>query len=608
MRGGAALPGRAGRRPDRHQRRAGADRRRPDRRGRGRLRRAARWCSTSALEERIAEILRAAAARAGRDLDPEAVRAANRKQAVVPDGRRRCSSRSGTAPGLVVPPATGDGPTVVVLPGPPRELQPMWRDGGRRPTPFRARDRGRGRATASEMLRLFGIPESEIADDAARGRGRRHRRSSGLEITTCLRRGEIEIVDALRARRPRRPTTRFDATRRASATPTRCSPTDGSTVDEQVADAAARARRARSRRPSRAPAGCWPARLTERAGSSAYVLGGAGRLLQRGQGRRWPGVDPALIERVRRGLAGGRRGAGRRRARALRRRRRRRASPASPGPGGGTPRRSRSGSSASAVAGRDGARLTRALQPARRPRRRPRPLDDRRDAPAAAAAARRARRRGATRPTGCALSAVRARLFVALELPEVRDALAAFGRAAAARRPRAARRRAADALHVTLAFLGHRALDEVDPRARGRARAWPARRRRRWRSATRCGCRRAGRTCSRSGWTTPTACSPRCRPRVVGRAGATALPWEPERGRSAPHVTVARVRRGARAADATTLPEAPQATFAGRRGDALSARTWAGADRRATSRSSARAAGLVARTARVRRELRRDRA
>ena len=30
---------------------------------------------------------------------------------------------AGTAPGLVVP---TDGPTVIVLPGPPRELQAMW--------------------------------------------------------------------------------------------------------------------------------------------------------------------------------------------------------------------------------------------------------------------------------------------------------------------------------------------------------------------------------------------------------------------------------------------------------------------------------------------------
>jgi len=60
------------------------------------------------------------------NLDEDAVRAANRKQAVVPRGATILEP-VGTAPGLVVPPADGhDGPTVVVLPGPPRELQPMW--------------------------------------------------------------------------------------------------------------------------------------------------------------------------------------------------------------------------------------------------------------------------------------------------------------------------------------------------------------------------------------------------------------------------------------------------------------------------------------------------
>ena len=42
----ARVPGRRGRRPDPHHRRARADRRRPHRRGRGRVRGAARWCST----------------------------------------------------------------------------------------------------------------------------------------------------------------------------------------------------------------------------------------------------------------------------------------------------------------------------------------------------------------------------------------------------------------------------------------------------------------------------------------------------------------------------------------------------------------------------------
>src|SRR6476660_9257542 len=56
-----------------------------------------------------------------------------------------------------------------------------------------------------------------------------------------------------------------------------------------------------------------------------------------------------------------------------------------------------------------------------------------------------------------------ARLFAALELPaDIRAGLAAFGREAADN-DRALRPSRADALHLTLAFLGHRALDEIDP-------------------------------------------------------------------------------------------------------------------------------------------------
>ncbi|HEY6399320.1 MAG TPA: molybdopterin-binding protein, partial [Solirubrobacteraceae bacterium] len=77
-----------------------------------------------ALEERIAEILRPMMRR-WPGLDEDAIRASNRKQAVVPRGATVLDP-IGTAPGLVVPPLGDSGPTVVVLPGPPRELQPMW--------------------------------------------------------------------------------------------------------------------------------------------------------------------------------------------------------------------------------------------------------------------------------------------------------------------------------------------------------------------------------------------------------------------------------------------------------------------------------------------------
>jgi nicotinamide-nucleotide amidase len=141
------------------------------------------------VEEKIAAILRPLAARFP-NLDMDAVREANRKQAIVPVGATVLDP-VGTAPGLVVPPSDGSGPTIVVLPGPPRELQPMW-EAAAATEAFHAAIRG---ATdyESRMLRLFGIPESEIAETLRRAR------ETGvdideLEITTCMRRGEIEIV------------------------------------------------------------------------------------------------------------------------------------------------------------------------------------------------------------------------------------------------------------------------------------------------------------------------------------------------------------------------------------------------------------------------------
>lgn len=142
-----------------------------------------------ALEGRIGEILRPLMAR-WPDLDPEAVLASNRKQAVIPAGAVILEP-VGTAPGLVVTPVVGEGPTVVVLPGPPRELQPLWAV---------ALDVAEVRAALAgaveyrrSMLRLFGMPESEIAATlrAAALEGIELER---LEVTTCLRRGEVEVV------------------------------------------------------------------------------------------------------------------------------------------------------------------------------------------------------------------------------------------------------------------------------------------------------------------------------------------------------------------------------------------------------------------------------
>jgi nicotinamide-nucleotide amidase len=216
------------------------------------------------LEARIAEILRPMLQR-WPGLDADAIRASNRKQAVIPAGATVLEP-VGTAPGLVVPPLSGSGPTVVVLPGPPRELQPMW-EMARSTEAFQA---AVADATVyrREIMRLFGIPESEIAN-TLRAASSEGLSLAPLEITTCLRRGEIEIatrfeppaqdaydelVDFIRARHA---DTLFSQ--------------DGSTVDQQVV---ALLKDRTIAVAESCTGGLLSARLTERAGASAYFLGG----------------------------------------------------------------------------------------------------------------------------------------------------------------------------------------------------------------------------------------------------------------------------------------------------------------------------------------------
>lgn len=220
-------------------------------------------------------------------LDAGAIRAANRKQAVVPAGATVLDP-VGTAPGLIVPPAAGSGPTVVVLPGPPRELHEMWEKAVRTEA-FEAAIAG---ATTYRhgVLRLYGIPESEIANTlrAAEAEGVA---LEPLEITTCLRRGEIEV------------STRYEPPAESvyeglvyfieRRHPDQLFSRDGSTVDEQVAALLAGRTLAVA---ESCTGGLMSARLTERAGSSEYFLGGA--VVYSDEAKiSAAGVEPGLIER-----------------------------------------------------------------------------------------------------------------------------------------------------------------------------------------------------------------------------------------------------------------------------------------------------------------------
>ena len=239
-----------------------------------------------ALEERIAEILRPLMAR-WPDLDPESVRESNRKQAVIPEGATVLAP-VGTAPGLVVPPGDGDGPTVVVLPGPPRELQPMW-EMARRTETFAAAITG-AVEYRREIVRLFGIPESEIANTlrAAEAAGLD---LAPLEITTCLRRGEIEVSTRFQPAGQAAYDAFLDFIRERHADTLYSE--DGSTVDDQLAELLAGHTLTAA---ESCTAGLFAARITDRAGSSAYFLGGG--VVYSNQAKiDLAGVDPELIER-----------------------------------------------------------------------------------------------------------------------------------------------------------------------------------------------------------------------------------------------------------------------------------------------------------------------
>jgi nicotinamide-nucleotide amidase len=239
-----------------------------------------------ALEERIAEILRPMMAR-WPDLDADAIRRSNRKQALIPEGATVLDP-VGTAPGLVVPPRDGGRPTVVVLPGPPRELQPMW-ETARHTDTFLAAIAG-AVEYRREIVRLFGIPESEIAntlrDAEAAGLD-----LSPLEITTCLRRGEIEVATQFEpaAQEAYDAFLQFIRERHADTLYS----DDGTTVDEQLAGLLAGHTLAAA---ESCTAGLFAGRITDRAGSSAYFLGGG--VVYSDQAKiDLAGVDPELIER-----------------------------------------------------------------------------------------------------------------------------------------------------------------------------------------------------------------------------------------------------------------------------------------------------------------------
>jgi nicotinamide-nucleotide amidase len=238
------------------------------------------------LEERIQAIVRPLLARYPR-IDEKALQEGSRKQATVPEGAAILEP-AGTAPGAVVTPLDADRPAIVVLPGPPRELQALWA-AAVETEEFKQASEGRVEYE-QRMLRLFGMPESEIAE-TLRVAEPELGGFDGLEITTCLRRGEVEVV----IRSLPEANGRADelesiiAERHGDLLFSR----DGTLIDDQVAELL------RGRWIGLAESitgGLLAARLIERPGASEYV-GGSVVAYSNEAKTELLGVDPALIEK-----------------------------------------------------------------------------------------------------------------------------------------------------------------------------------------------------------------------------------------------------------------------------------------------------------------------
>jgi nicotinamide-nucleotide amidase len=234
-----------------------------------------------AMEAKIAEVIRGFARRF--NFDEEAVLTANRKQAMAPEGAVALDP-VGTAPGLVVP--AGE-QVVVVLPGPPRELRPMW------PRAMETAPVSEVLARATPLhgytLRMFGIPESEIAKSL------REIEAEGVtlpevEITTCLRRGEIEID--VRYRAAAAATAEQVRSGLAARHERHLFSLDGETIDSQVA------KLLKGRRLGLAEScsgGLLAARITDVPGASEYMAGSVVAYANEAKVELL-GVDPGLID------------------------------------------------------------------------------------------------------------------------------------------------------------------------------------------------------------------------------------------------------------------------------------------------------------------------
>lgn len=93
------------------------------------------------------------------DLRGRAMPESNKKQALLPEGATLIPNRMGTAPGAIL---ETDGKIIVILPGPPVEMQPMFTE---TVEPYILKKSGKNKAViVSKVLKILGLGESTVEE------------------------------------------------------------------------------------------------------------------------------------------------------------------------------------------------------------------------------------------------------------------------------------------------------------------------------------------------------------------------------------------------------------------------------------------------------------
>ena len=212
----------------------------------------------------------------------------NRRQAMVPRGAALLDNVNGTAPGLWIERGRT---AIVLLPGPPREMTPMFEA----VLAERLAPRSSGEGLFRRVLRITGRPESDVDQQAQPIYGAWTSRPIPISTTILATFGQIELHLTAHAKSRASADAVLDAAVAELQTALGDSvySIDGRPLEEVVGDLL-RARRAMIAVAESCTGGLLASRLTDVPGSSDYVERGAVCYSNRSK-TEWLGVSEALL-------------------------------------------------------------------------------------------------------------------------------------------------------------------------------------------------------------------------------------------------------------------------------------------------------------------------